>query len=107
MKFKESGEGGGGYAKEMSPEFIAAEMELFAQQARECDIVITTALIPGKKAPTLFLEEHVKLMKPGSVVVDMAAEAGGNCPYTVPGEIKEVNGVKIIGYTDLPSRLSG
>ena len=91
----------------MSPEFIAAEMEVFAQQARECDIVITTALIPGKKAPTLFLEEHVKLMKTGSVVVDMAAEAGGNCPYTVPGEIKEVNGVKIIGYTDLPSRLSG
>ena len=88
----------------MSPEFIAAEMELFAQQARECDIV---TLIPGKKAPTLFLEEHVKLMKTGSVVVDMAAEAGGNCPYTVPGEIKEVNGVKIIGYTDLPSRLSG
>ena len=79
VKLKESGEGTGGYAKEMSPEFIKAEMELFAKQAKEVDIIVTTALIPGKPAPKLILEEHVKLMKPGSVVVDLASEAGGNC----------------------------
>ena len=107
VKLKESGEGTGGYAKEMSPEFIKAEMELFAKQAKEVDIIITTALIPGKPAPKLLLAEHVHAMKPGSVVVDLASEAGGNCELTKPGEINNVNGVKVIGYTDFPSRLSG
>lgn len=107
VKFKESGEGSGGYAKEMSKEFYDAEMELFARQAKEVDIIITTALIPGKPAPKLILERHVHLMKPGSVIVDLAAETGGNCELTVPGTINTVNGVKIIGYTDFPSRLGG
>jgi NAD(P) transhydrogenase alpha subunit len=107
VKLKESGEGTGGYAKEMSPEFIKAEMELFAKQAKEVDIIITTALIPGKPAPKLILADHVHLMKPGSVIVDLASEAGGNCELTKPGEINDVNGVKVIGYTDFPSRLSG
>ncbi|MDB4956536.1 MAG: pntA [Myxococcales bacterium] len=103
---KESGEGQGGYAKEMSKEFIDAEYALFRAQAKEVDIVITTALIPGKPAPKLWLKDMVELMKPGSVVVDMAAEQGGNCEYTKPGEVAEVNGVSIIGYTDLPSRMA-
>lgn len=107
VKLKEEGEGTGGYAKEMSPEFIKAEMELFAKQAKEVDIIVTTALIPGRPAPKLLLKDHVHLMKPGSVVVDLASEAGGNCELTKPGEINVVNGVKIIGYTDFPSRLSG
>lgn len=107
VNIEEDGSGAGGYAKEMSPEFIKAEMELFAKQAKECDIIITTALIPNKPAPKLILEEHVALMKPGSVIVDLAAEAGGNCAHTKPGELVEVNGVKICGYTDFPSRLAG
>uniref|UniRef100_A0A914YTN0 proton-translocating NAD(P)(+) transhydrogenase n=1 Tax=Panagrolaimus superbus TaxID=310955 RepID=A0A914YTN0_9BILA len=106
VKIKESGEGGGGYAKEMSPEFIAAEMELFAKQCKEVDIIITTALIPGKKAPILITKEMIASMKPGSVVVDLAAEAGGNIETIKPGEIyTNSNGVVHIGYTDLPSRL--
>jgi len=107
VKIKESGAGTGGYAKEMSPEFIEAEMKLFAQQAKEVDIIITTALIPGKPAPKLIIKECVELMKPGSVIVDLAAEAGGNCELTVKDQMIEHNGVKIIGYTDLPSRMSG
>ena len=91
----------------MSPEFIKAEMELFHKQAKEVDIIITTALIPGKAAPKLILEEHVHAMRPGSIIVDLAAEAGGNCELTKPNEINNVNGVKIIGYSDLPSRLAG
>jgi NAD(P) transhydrogenase len=91
----------------MSPEFIKAEMELFAKQAKEVDIIVTTALIPGRPAPKLILEEHVHLMRPGSVIVDLASENGGNCELTKPGEINVVNGVKIIGYTDFPSRLAG
>ncbi|KAI9346120.1 PNTB-domain-containing protein [Obelidium mucronatum] len=103
---EESGDGGGGYAKEMSPAFIAAEMKLFMEQCREVDIVITTALIPGKPAPKLITTEMVAAMKQGSVVVDMAAEMGGNCELTKPGEVfVSSNGVSIIGYTDLPSRL--
>ncbi|KAJ3263669.1 hypothetical protein HDU77_010214 [Chytriomyces hyalinus] len=102
----ESGDGGGGYAKVMSKEFIEAEMKLFMEQCREVDIVITTALIPGKPAPKLITAEMVAAMKQGSVVVDMAAEMGGNCELTKPGEIfVSSNGVSIIGYTDLPSRL--
>jgi H+-translocating NAD(P) transhydrogenase subunit alpha len=102
----EDGSTTGGYAKTMSEEFIKAEMELFAQQAKEVDIIITTALIPGKPAPKLISQAMVDSMKPGSVIVDMAAAAGGNCGYTVPGEMFVTNsGVKIVGYTDLPSRL--
>jgi len=107
VKLKESGEGTGGYAKEMSPEFIEAEMELFSKQCKEVDIIVTTALIPGKPAPKLLKDYHVALMKPGSVIVDLASEMGGNCELTKPGEINEVNGVKIIGFTDFPSRLAG
>ncbi|HUS33100.1 MAG TPA: Re/Si-specific NAD(P)(+) transhydrogenase subunit alpha [Kofleriaceae bacterium] len=103
---KESGEGQGGYAKEMSKEFLEAEYALFRAQAKEVDVVITTALIPGKPAPKLWFKDMVELMKPGSVVVDLAAERGGNCEYTKPGEVNEVNGVQIIGYTDLPSRMA-
>lgn len=105
--FSESGAGTGGYAKEMSPEFIEAEMKLFAKQCEEVDIIITTALIPGKPAPKLITEEMVKLMKPGSVIVDLAAETGGNCALTKKDEINVYNGVKIIGFTDLPSRMAG
>ncbi|MFQ2199754.1 Re/Si-specific NAD(P)(+) transhydrogenase subunit alpha [Aeromonas hydrophila] len=102
----EDGSSSDGYAKVMSEEFIAAEMALFAQQAKEVDIIITTALIPGKPAPKLITKEMVDSMKPGSVIVDMAAQAGGNCEYTVPGELHVTgNGVKVIGYTDLPGRL--
>jgi NAD(P) transhydrogenase subunit alpha len=102
----ESGETAGGYAKTMSKEFIDAEMALFLQQAKEVDIIITTALIPGKPAPKLIDEEMVKAMRPGSVVVDLAAEQGGNCACTVPGEAVEAHGVTVIGYTDLTSRLA-
>lgn len=106
FKGSESGEGTGGYAKEMSPEFIEAEMALFAKQAKEVDIIITTALIPGKPAPKLITKEMIESMKPGSVVVDLAAEAGGNIETTRPGEKYVYNGVTHIGYTDLPSRLA-
>lgn len=102
----EDGSTTGGYAKTMSDEFIKAEMELFAQQAKDVDIIITTALIPGKPAPKLISKAMIDSMKPGSVIVDMAAAAGGNCEYTVPGELFVTSsGVKIVGYTDLPSRL--
>jgi NAD(P) transhydrogenase subunit alpha len=102
----EEGEGGGGYAKEMSPAFIAAEMALFGKQAKEVDIIITTALIPNRPAPILITEEMVKSMKKGSVIVDLAAENGGNCALTQPGSVVERHGVHIIGYIDLPSRLA-
>ncbi|HEX6163169.1 MAG TPA: Re/Si-specific NAD(P)(+) transhydrogenase subunit alpha [Vicinamibacterales bacterium] len=102
----EDGEGAGGYAKEMSPAFIKAEMEMFAAQAKDVDIIITTALIPNRPAPILITEEMVKSMKKGSVIVDLAAENGGNCALTQPGEVVERYGVHILGYTDLPSRLA-
>jgi H+-translocating NAD(P) transhydrogenase subunit alpha len=105
VEIDESGEGEGGYAKEVSPAFIAAEMALFKAQAAECDVIVTTALIPGRPAPTLLLAEAVHAMKPGGVVVDLAAANGGNCELTVPGQDIVVNGVTIIGATDLPSRL--
>ncbi|XMA12103.1 hypothetical protein WAI453_004894 [Rhynchosporium graminicola] len=105
VEIEEDGSGAGGYAKEMSKEFIAAEMKLFLEQCREVDIVITTALIPGRPAPKLITEEMLATMKPGSVIVDLAAEAGGNCVATVPGKLAHHNGVTVIGYTDLPSRL--
>jgi NAD(P) transhydrogenase subunit alpha len=102
----EDGSGEGGYAKVMSDEFIKAEMELFAEQARDVDIIITTALIPGKPAPRLITAEMVESMKDGSVIVDLAAEQGGNCELTEPGKVAVHHGVTIIGYTDLPSRLA-
>jgi len=106
IDIEEDGEGQGGYGKEMSKAFIDAEMALFKEQAAECDIIITTALIPGKAAPKLILKEAVDVMKPGSVIVDLAAEAGGNCELCVSGEkIVTDNGVTVIGYTDFPSRL--
>lgn len=105
VSIEEEGGGAGGYAKEMSKEFIEAEMALFLEQCKEVDIVITTALIPGRPAPKLILDYMVAAMKQGSVIVDMAAEAGGNCEATVPGKLTVKNGVTIIGYTDLPSRL--
>ncbi|KAG1878005.1 PNTB-domain-containing protein [Suillus subalutaceus] len=105
VSIEEEGGGAGGYAKEMSKEFIEAEMALFLEQCKEVDIIITTALIPGKPAPKLILDYMIAAMKQGSVIVDMAAEAGGNCEATVPGKLVVKNGVTIIGYTDLPSRL--
>jgi NAD(P) transhydrogenase subunit alpha len=107
LDFKEEGSGVGGYAKQMSEEFIKAEMALFAAQAKDVDIIVTTALIPGKRAPTLITAEMVKSMKAGSVIVDMAAEQGGNCELTSPGQVVQKHGVTIIGFTDLPSRLPG
>jgi NAD(P) transhydrogenase subunit alpha len=106
LDFKEEGSGVGGYAKVMSPEFIKAEMDLFATQAKEVDIIVTTALIPGKPAPKLITTDMVKSMRPGSVIVDLAAEQGGNCELTEPGKVASHYGVTIIGYTDLPSRLA-
>ena len=107
LEFEEDGSGEGGYAKPASPEFIEKEMQLFREQAPEIDIVITTALIPGRPAPKLWPAEMVKLMKPGSVVVDLAAEQGGNCDLTEKDKIIESdNGVKIVGYTDFPSRMA-
>ncbi len=102
----EDGSGEGGYAKVMSDEFIKAEMALFAEQAKDVDIIITTALIPGKPAPRLITAEMVESMKNGSVIVDLAAEQGGNCELTERDEVVVRNGVSIIGYTDLPSRLA-
>ena len=107
LDFAEEGSGEGGYAKTMSDEFIAAEMALFAAQAKEVDIIITTALIPGKPAPKLISAEMVASMKNGGVIVDLAAEQGGNCELTEPCRVaRSENGVTLIGYTDLPSRLA-
>uniref|UniRef100_A0A667YM77 NAD(P) transhydrogenase, mitochondrial n=1 Tax=Myripristis murdjan TaxID=586833 RepID=A0A667YM77_9TELE len=106
VDIKESGEGVGGYAKEMSKEFIEAEMALFAKQCKDVDIVISTALIPGKRAPILIKREFVESMRDGSVVVDLAAEAGGNIETTKPGELYVYKGVTHIGYSDLPSRMA-
>ncbi len=106
MEFEEDGSGGGGYAKVMSDEFIAAEMALFREQCKEVDIIITTALIPGRPAPKLILADMVEILKPGSVIVDLASEQGGNCELTEPGEVVVKHGVTIIGHVDLPSRLA-
>ncbi len=106
VDYEEDGAGGGGYAKVMSEGFQAAQRQMYAQQARDADIIITTALIPGKPAPKLITAEMVQSMKPGSVIVDMAAEQGGNCELTVPNEAVVRHGVTIIGYTDLASRLA-
>ncbi len=106
VDYEEEGSGGGGYAKVMSEGFQQAQREMYAKQAREVDVIITTALIPGKPAPKLITAEMVKSMKPGSVIVDMAAEQGGNCELTEPGQSVVKHGVTIVGYTDLVSRLS-
>jgi H+-translocating NAD(P) transhydrogenase subunit alpha len=106
VDYEEEGSGGGGYAKVMSEGFQQAQREMYAKQAREVDIIITTALIPGKPAPRLITADMVKTMKPGSVIVDMAAERGGNCELTEPGKAVVKHGVTIVGYTDLASRLA-
>ena len=106
VEIEEDGTGSGGYAKEMSQAFIDAEHALFEEQAKETDIIVTTALIPGKPAPLLITEQAVKNMKQGSVIVDLAAERGGNTAGAVADEVVESHGVKIIGYTDLPSRMA-
>jgi len=106
FKDEEDGAGEGGYAKTMSKEFIDAEMALFREQAKEVDIIITTALIPGKPAPELITTDMVESMKPGSVIVDLAAERGGNCKLTRANEVIKHGDVTLIGYTDLPSRMS-
>jgi H+-translocating NAD(P) transhydrogenase subunit alpha len=96
----------GGYAKEMSPEYQAKQAALIAETIKKQDIVITTALIPGRKAPILVTEEMIKTMKPGSVIVDLAGEQGGNTPLTKANEVVTVHGVTIMGYTNLPGRLA-
>ena len=106
LDFDEDGAGSGGYAKTMSKEFIEAEMTLFSEQAKDVDVIITTAMIPGKDSPVLITEEMVKSMRQGSVIVDLAAEGGGNCELTEKGRRVTVHGVTILGYTDLPSRLA-
>nr|WP_321441189.1 Re/Si-specific NAD(P)(+) transhydrogenase subunit alpha [uncultured Hyphomonas sp.] len=95
----------GGYAKQMSPEYQAKQAELTASHIAKQDIVVTTALIPGRAAPVLITEEMVKSMKPGSVIVDMAVAQGGNCPLSAPDEIVDVGGVKVAGFSNLPARL--
>jgi proton-translocating NAD(P)+ transhydrogenase subunit alpha len=106
VDYEEEGSGGGGYAKVMSEGFQQAQREMYAKQAKEVDVIITTALIPGKPAPRLITADMVKSMKPGSVIVDMAAERGGNCELTEPDKAVVKHGVTIIGYTDLASRLA-
>ena len=106
VDYEEEGSGGGGYAKVMSEGFQKAQREMYAKQAKDVDIIITTALIPGKPAPKLITAEMVRSMRPGSVIVDLAGEQGGNCELTEPGKAVVKHGVTIIGYTDLPSRLA-
>jgi NAD(P) transhydrogenase subunit alpha len=106
VDYKEEGSGTGGYAKTMSEAFQVAQRATFAKQAKEVDIIVTTALIPGKPAPKLITSEMVQIMKPGSVIVDLAAEQGGNCELTEPGKVVVRHGVTIIGYTDMASRLA-
>jgi H+-translocating NAD(P) transhydrogenase subunit alpha len=106
VEYQEEGTGVGGYAKVMSEGYQRAQLAMIAKQCKEVDVVVTTALIPGKPAPKLITAEMVQSMQPGSVIVDLAAEQGGNCELTVPGEVVERHGVRIIGYTDLPSRMA-
>ncbi|MBM4227230.1 MAG: Re/Si-specific NAD(P)(+) transhydrogenase subunit alpha [Gammaproteobacteria bacterium] len=106
VDYQEEGEGTGGYAKVMSEGYQKAQAEAIAKQCREVDVVITTALIPGKPAPKLITEEMVQSMQDGSVIVDLASEQGGNCACTVPGQVVQRHGVSIVGYTDLPSRMA-
>jgi NAD(P) transhydrogenase subunit alpha len=103
-EFKQA-ETAAGYAKEMSAEYKKKQAELIAETIKKQDIVICTALIPGRKAPILVSEEMVKTMKPGAVIVDLAAERGGNCELSEPGKVVVKHGVKIIGHLNVPSRL--
>ena len=104
-EFKQA-ETAGGYAKEMSDEYKKKQAALIAETIAKQDIVITTALIPGRPAPVLVTEDMVKTMKPGSVIVDLAVEMGGNCPLSKPGEIVEAHGVTIVGHINVPSRVA-
>jgi NAD(P) transhydrogenase subunit alpha len=106
VDYHEEASGVGGYAKVMSEGFLKAQAAVFAREAKEADIIITTALIPGRPAPKLITAEMVRSMKPGSVIVDLAAEQGGNCELTEPHQVTVKHGVTIIGYSDLPSRLA-
>ena len=106
VEYQEEGTGVGGYAKVMSEGFQRAQLAMIAKQCADADVVVTTALIPGKPAPRLITAEMVRSMQPGSVIVDLAAEQGGNCELTVPGQVVERHGVRIVGYTDLPSRMA-
>ncbi|WP_322070402.1 Re/Si-specific NAD(P)(+) transhydrogenase subunit alpha [Paraburkholderia bannensis] len=106
VELEEEGGGAGGYAKQMSAKFIEAEMALFRAQAAEVDIIVTTALIPGKPAPRLIDAQTVACLRAGSVIVDLAAEQGGNCELTRAGEVVRAHGVTIVGFTDLPSRMA-
>ncbi|POR49381.1 NAD(P) transhydrogenase subunit alpha [Paraburkholderia eburnea] len=106
VEIEEEGGGAGGYAKQMSAKFIEAEMALFKAQAAEVDIIVTTALIPGRPAPRLLDAQTVACLRAGSVIVDLAAEQGGNCELTRAGEVVRAHGVAIVGYTDLPSRMA-
>ncbi|MDA9246427.1 Re/Si-specific NAD(P)(+) transhydrogenase subunit alpha, partial [Rhodobacteraceae bacterium] len=107
LDFKEDASGDGGYAAPSSPEFREKQLECFRKQASEVDIVITTALIPGRDAPKLWLKDMVDVMKSGSVIIDLAAERGGNCDLTKADEkIETANGVTIVGYTDFPSQMA-
>lgn len=105
MEFEESGEGEGGYAKVMSEAFMDAERALFEAEAPTTDVIISTANIPGRQAPMLITKDAVEAMQPGSVIIDLASQTGGNCELTEPGKVVEHNGVRIVGYTDLTSRL--
>jgi NAD(P) transhydrogenase subunit alpha len=104
VKAEESGDAAGGYAKEMSDDYKRKQSELIAETLKKQDMVITTALIPGKPAPVLISEDMLKAMKPGSVIVDLAAANGGNCPLTKPDKVVTKHGVTLIGYTNMPSR---
>ncbi|MDX2074437.1 MAG: Re/Si-specific NAD(P)(+) transhydrogenase subunit alpha [Alphaproteobacteria bacterium] len=106
VKAEESGDAAGGYAKEMSDEYKRKQSELIAETIRKQDMVISTALIPGRPAPVLITEEMVKTMKPGSVIVDLAAASGGNCPLTEADKVVVKHGVILIGYTNMPSRVA-
>src|SRR5690606_2395772 len=106
VDYEEEGAGGGGSARVMSESFQKAQAAVYAREVKDADIIITAALIPGRPAPRLITADMVRSMKPGSVIVDMAAEQGGNCELTVPDQVTVAHGVTIIGYTDLPSRLS-
>jgi H+-translocating NAD(P) transhydrogenase subunit alpha len=104
-EFKQA-ETAGGYAKEMSKDYQAKQAALVAEHIKKQDIVITTALIPGRPAPRLVSPDMVRSMKPGSVIVDLAVERGGNCELAKPGQVVEENGIKIVGYLNMPGRLA-
>lgn len=102
---EESGDGSGGYAKEMSDAYKARQAEMIDEALKKTDIAITTALIPGRRAPILITADQVRAMKPGSVIVDLAVEQGGNCELARPGEVVVENGVTIVGHLNMPSRV--